>query len=90
MAVRKTRLTGKKVLDQLKKCGITHIVWLPCYQLGFIYEAMMSQNEIAMVPVCREGEGVAVAAGLALGIPVFMSQEIRLDWCPLNFIFLYL
>jgi len=77
LAVRKTRLTGKKVLDQLRKCGITHIVWLPCYQLGFIYEAMMSQNEIALVPVCREGEGVAVAAGLALGgkKPVVLYQN---------------
>jgi sulfopyruvate decarboxylase TPP-binding subunit len=71
------RLLGKKIMNELKKCGITHIVWLPCYQLDFIYESMMSQNEIALIPVCREGEGVAVAAGLALGgkKPVVLYQN---------------
>lgn len=77
MATDKGRLLGEKILDELKKCGITHIVWLPCYQLGFIYEAMTRQNEIALVPVCREGEGVAIAAGLALGgkKPVVLYQN---------------
>jgi sulfopyruvate decarboxylase TPP-binding subunit len=77
MAVNKKQLLGEKIIGELKKCGITHIVWLPCYQLSFIYEAMMRQNEIALVPVCREGEGVAVAAGLALGgkRPVVLYQN---------------
>ena len=77
MAVNKRRLLGEKIIDELKKCGITHIAWLPCYQLSFIYEAMTGQNEIALVPVCREGEVVAIAAGLALGgkKPVVLYQN---------------
>jgi sulfopyruvate decarboxylase TPP-binding subunit len=77
VAVNKKRLLGEKIIGELIKCGITHIVWLPCYQLSFIYEAMVRQNKIALVPVCREGEGVAVAAGLALGgkKPVLLYQN---------------
>ena len=77
MASEKMQLFGKKIIEEFKKCGITHIVWLPCFQLGFIYEAMMSQDEIKLVPVSREGEGVAVAAGLALGgkKPIVLYQN---------------
>jgi sulfopyruvate decarboxylase subunit alpha len=71
------QLFGKQILEEFKRCGITHIVWLPCFQLGFIYEAMMNQDEIKLVPVCREGEGIAVAAGLILGgkKPVVLYQN---------------
>lgn len=77
MAKEKMQLFGKKIFEEFKKCGITHIVWLPCFQLGFIYEAMMNQKEIELVPVCREGEGIAVAAGLALGgkKPIVLYQN---------------
>jgi sulfopyruvate decarboxylase TPP-binding subunit len=71
------QLFGEKIFEEFKKCGITHIVWLPCFQLGFIYDVMMKQSEIELVPVCREGEGVAVAAGLALGgkKPIVLYQN---------------
>ena len=60
-------LTAKRILDELKKCGITHIVWLPDSGSQFINEVIKSQYEITWVPVCREGEAIAVAAGLLLG-----------------------
>ncbi len=77
MATEKMKLFGKKIFKEFKKCGITHIVWLPCFQLGFIYEAIMNQKEIELVPVCREGEGIAVAAGLTLGgkKPIVLYQN---------------
>ena len=77
MAVQETRLTGEKILDELKKCGVTHIVWLLGSELRFMYEAMISQKEITLVPFCREGEGVAIAAGLILGgkKPVVLYQN---------------
>jgi len=77
LAVPKTRLSGQRVLDQFKKCGVTHIVCLPDSGLQFIYEAMMSQDEITPVPVCREGEAIAIATGLLLGgkKPVVMHQN---------------
>jgi len=77
VANRQTPLTGRRVVDELRKCGITHIVWLPDYYTGFMYEAMTSQSEIALVPACREGEAVAIAAGLILGgkRPVVICQN---------------
>ncbi len=42
-----------------------------------MYDAMMSQHDIALVPVCREGEAIAIAAGLTLGgkNPVVLHQN---------------
>ncbi len=70
-------LTAERVLDELKKCGITHIVWLPSSEARFIYDAMISQNDITLVPICREGEAIAIAAGLTLGgkKPVVLHQS---------------
>jgi len=72
-----TALTAHKVLDELRQCGITHIVWLPDSEAGFIYEAMMSQHELTLVPICREGEAIAIATGLMLGgkEPVVLHQS---------------
>lgn len=72
-----TALTAHRVLDELKQCGITHIVWLPDSEAGFMYEAMMSQHELTLVPICREGEAIAIATGLMLGgkEPVVLHQS---------------
>jgi len=77
LAIPETELTAKRVLNELKKCGVTHIVWLADSETRFMYKAMMSQKEITLVPVCREGEGVAIAAGLVLGgkKPVALYQS---------------
>lgn len=77
MSSEKMQLFGKQIIEEFKKCGITHIVWLPCFQLGFIYDVMLNQDDIKLVPVAREGEGVAVAAGIALGgkKPVVLYQN---------------
>ncbi|MFC1984286.1 thiamine pyrophosphate-binding protein [Chloroflexota bacterium] len=70
-------LKAKGVVDELKKCNITHIVWLPDSEARFMYEALSSQHEITLVQVCREGEAIAVAAGLILGgkKPVVLIQN---------------
>jgi sulfopyruvate decarboxylase TPP-binding subunit len=60
------RLTGQRVVDELKKCGITHIVWLPDSNTRLMYDAMKKEKSFTLVPVCREGEAIAVAAGLWL------------------------
>ncbi len=70
-------LTAKRVLDEINKCGATHIVWLPDSEANFMYEAMVGQSEITLVPICREGEAIAIAAGLMLGgkKPVVLHQN---------------
>ena len=76
MAPSGTRLQAASVLDQLSQCGVTHIVWLPDSETGFMYQAMLD-SEITLVPVCREGESMAVAAGLVMGgkRPVVLIQS---------------
>jgi sulfopyruvate decarboxylase subunit alpha len=77
LAVQETRLTGERVVDELKKCGVTHLVYLADTKTRFIYEATMNHKEITLVPFCREGEGVAIAAGLVIGgrKPVVLYQN---------------
>jgi sulfopyruvate decarboxylase TPP-binding subunit len=77
MVAQGTELTSKRIIDELKKCGVTHMVYLPDMTTRFIYDAMVSQREITLVPFCREGEGVAIAAGLVIGgkKPVVLYQN---------------
>jgi len=76
MATSTSTLQAASVLDQLGRCGVTHIVWLPDSETGFMYEAI-DRSPITLVPVCREGESMAVAAGLIMGgkRPVVLIQS---------------
>jgi sulfopyruvate decarboxylase TPP-binding subunit len=75
--VAEEKLSSEKVLAELKKCGITHSVFLTDTKVRFIYEALMKDEGIIPVPFCREGEGVAIAAGLVIGgkKPVLLFQN---------------
>ena len=77
MTGKSASLTANRILDELKKCGITHIIWLPDSENRFMYEAIKSQPDFTLVPVCREGEATAIAAGLMLGgkEPVVLHQN---------------
>ena len=59
-------LTAAAVLGELERSGVTHIVWLPDSETGFMYQAMI-RSSFTVVPVCREGESFAIAAGLIMG-----------------------
>ena len=76
MAVSNATLQAATVLDKLGSCGVTHIVWLPDSETGFMYEAMRA-SQLTLVPVCREGESMAIAAGLLMGgkRPVVLIQS---------------
>ncbi|HZS00687.1 MAG TPA: thiamine pyrophosphate-binding protein [Chloroflexota bacterium] len=76
MAASTATLQAASVLDELSRCGVTHIVWLPDSETGFLYEAIL-QSPITLVPVCREGESMAIAAGLIMGgkRPVVLIQS---------------
>ena len=60
-------LTANKILDTLQNCGVTHIVWLPDSESRFMYDALQKRSEFTLVPICREGEAIAIAMGLLLG-----------------------
>ena len=67
----------RAVLDQLHKNGVTHVVWLPDSETNFMYKAMQVENTIDIIPICREGEALPIAAGLWVGgkKPIVMIQN---------------
>ena len=71
------RLTPAPILEQLKKNDVTHVVWLPDSETNFMYQRMVAESSIDLVPVCREGESMAIAAGLWVGgkKPVVLIQN---------------
>ncbi len=70
-------LQASKVLEAFKSMGVTHIVWLPDSETGFLYEAIRADGSIKLVPICREGEALAIAAGLWAGgtTPLVLIQN---------------
>jgi sulfopyruvate decarboxylase subunit alpha len=69
-------LDGPTIVGVLKACGITHVVWIPDSELGKWDGAIEADADLHLIRVCREGEAIAVAAGLHLGgkHPIVMIQ----------------
>ena len=70
-------LTPKAILDQLNKNQVSHVVWLPDSETNFMYEQLVANPDLDLVPVAREGESMAIAAGLWVGgkRPVVLIQN---------------
>jgi sulfopyruvate decarboxylase TPP-binding subunit len=69
-------IDGPSVAAALKDCGVTHVVWVPDSEVGTWESALLAEPSLTLVRVCREGEAIAVAAGLLLGgrRPVVVMQ----------------
>jgi sulfopyruvate decarboxylase TPP-binding subunit len=61
----------------LLECGVTHVVWLPDTESGYLYETLSSEARLKLVPVCREGEAIPIAIGLLVAgqSPVVIIQS---------------
>ncbi|MBT7832960.1 MAG: hypothetical protein HN667_04900, partial [Chloroflexi bacterium] len=57
-------LHPKNVIAQLVQHGVSHYVTLPDSETAHMYQALMDEPSITLVPVAREGEAIPVAAGL--------------------------
>ena len=57
-------LHAATIVEELKKNGTTHAVWLPCSDTAAIHRVISGEKSIHAIPVCREGETMAIAAGL--------------------------
>jgi len=70
-------ISARAVIDALKENGVTHIAWLPDSETRFMYDAMADEEALSLIPVCREGEAFAIAAGLWIGgrKPVVLIQN---------------
>ena len=53
------------------------MVWLPDSETNFMYQLLNEEDSLDLVPVCREGETMAIAAGLWVGgkKPVVLIQN---------------
>ena len=74
---RQVVLHPSSVIDELRKNEVTHVVWLPDSETNFMYNQLMEDPNVDLVPVCREGETMAIAAGLWIGgkKPVALIQN---------------
>ena len=62
-----TMFDGAELVAGLKRCGVSHVVWIPDSEIGSWEKALSADSELKLIRVCREGEAMAVAAGLLLG-----------------------
>lgn len=60
-------IDGAGAVAAFLECGITDVVWLPDSQLGTWEAALRAADDLRLIRVCREGEAMAIAAGLILG-----------------------
>ncbi len=77
MAEVASSLRAEGVVSELKKCGVTHVVWLPDTESKYMYDAVQRAPGIDLVPICREGEGPAICLGLMMGgkTPILLIQN---------------
>ncbi len=57
-------LHPSKVVEQLVQHGVTHYVTLPDSETSNMYNALMAEESITVVPIAREGEAIPIAVGL--------------------------
>src|SRR6188472_190539 len=62
-----THLSPETVLAQMKKHGVTHVVWLPDSETNWLYLLMKAEPSLTLIGVTREGHACSIAAGLHAG-----------------------
>ena len=71
-------LSPETVMEEMKKNGVTHVVWLPDSETNWLYLLMQADPSLHLVAVSREGHAFATAAGLSVGgkTPIILSLNI--------------
>ena len=77
MTTHEVVLHPASVVEELKRNNISHVVWLPDSETNFMYQLLTNEPSLSLVPVCREGETMAIAAGLWIGgkRPIVLIQN---------------
>src|SRR5438552_1908246 len=60
-------LSPETVLGEMKKNGVTHVVWLPDSETNWLYLLMKAEPSLRLIGVTREGHACSIAAGLHAG-----------------------
>ena len=76
-----TALSPETVLAEMKKNGVSHIVWLPDSETNWLYLLMQAEPSLSLVGVSREGHACSIASGLAAGgaKPMILIQNTGLQ-----------
>ena len=71
------QLNPETVLAQMKRHGVTHVVWLPDSETNWLYTLMKAEPSLTLVAVAREGLAFSTAAGLHAGgkTPIILIQN---------------
>ncbi len=75
--VQRAALSPETVLAQLKKNGVTHVVWLPDSETNWLFLLMQADPSLTLVGVNREGLAFSAASGLYAGgkTPLILIQN---------------
>ena len=70
-------ISAQKIVDELKKWNVSHVIGLPDNGTAQIFKRLHEDSEIDVITVSREGEAFAVASGLYVGgkHPVVIIQN---------------
>lgn len=60
-------LTPAAAVRHISEAGFTHVVWIPDSYVGPWEIALANDPSLKLIRPCREGEAIAIAAGLILG-----------------------
>ena len=69
MEATEVTVPARAAVEQLVAAGVTHVVWLPDSESGFMYEALTqaeAASRLKLIPVCREGETIPIFEGAQL------------------------
>lgn len=62
-----TGLSGSRTVEAIVGLGFSHVVIIPDGETRLLFDALVAHSRIQIVSPAREGEGVAIAAGLWVG-----------------------
>ena len=70
-------LSPQTIIEEFRKNGVTHVVSLPDSETNWMYQLLEAEPTLDLIPVSREGESIAIAAGLIAGgkKPVVLIQN---------------
>ena len=70
-------LRPETLVEEFKKNGVTHIITIPDSETNYLYELMVEQPWLDIIPTAREGEcfGIALGLNLAGKVPVVLIQN---------------
>jgi len=73
----KAGLSPETVLKEMKKNGVTHVVWLPDSETNWLFVLMKAEPSLTLVGINREGLAFSAAAGISVGgkTPLVLIQN---------------